>query len=496
MQAANWDASLTATTSATNSSKSIELNWDISSFDDCGTPTKLQIRYNRDSTTPPDSGNPTDGIFLKDFPITKSDFNHIPLHANTDYAYTIYACSNNSCTSYCSSISNVTGTDKTDPEQWMTPGIESFTTETSTRVLDPVTYGAAGSPAVFRYYSGDHNGELGFFFNYNGGIYFTRTDGCTEWEDNWNDDSTWSGDCLNDAWTTPEQVMEKTTSGDYDHVSSPWVVPLDGGGLSLHWVTKDNVSSPTEMWFYRLDSSDIHGDDWGLECTDTTCNTTGCNTNDFCEFSNRSSDIEEILHSEDGNCVSPIGWRHTVAWDYMADEGWDPANETLWHLITGNTTSGITGCTSCSTSGGSSQLLVDWDTSSYSLLETLIGSDSCPTEVISTRHNPSITPYPIDEYKVYVKEGQTEHTVRYTIDNGENYEDESAIEFYFDDGTGGLGTSFSTGCIGDMSTYIFDDGTTKHEIMFFTPITSFSYSCFNDGSSTEYPGIIAAVLTN
>lgn len=424
------------------------------------------------------------------------------MHANTMYAYTIFACDGsmpNPCSSKCSDVTDTADTASTARERWLVTGVRGYNQDTERRVVD---LPGAGSPASLRFQAGPHDKEIGIYFN-TGGLWLTR-----------NQDTAWDTDWNSASWSTPLLLMEGTgpdNQGDFDAVKDPDVLTRADGRVVMLFTVEDTDTDDTEdtaegYSILSLPSADTAGNDWGVACfSDPGCaSTRGCEADTAdtatrqCDILERAEDLGVVLHAGGENCLEEVGMHGHVAWDYLAGDGlWDPETEPLTRFITGteDTDCGAA-CDGCSSTGTSDVNRLDWDTNEevFSLAEQEESGDGCPYDVIPDRHDPALTPHPGGEFKIYSKVTQDHWVLGYLPDAVGTVEDTSNPEFYFEDSglTGEPGAALNAGCVEDPTTLIWKRGSEIHEVMFFTAPNGEPNKCFYG-----YPGgILAAVLYN
>ena len=213
-----------------------------------------------------------------------------------------------------------------------------------------------------------------------------------------------------------------------------------------------------------------------------------------CDILARVADLRVEVSAGQDNCLLANGWHGHVAWEYLAGDGrWDPATEQLARFSTGREDTAEASCDACSGNEFGDVNRLDWSPvdTAFILLEQEVSGDWCPADVVVDRHDPSLTPHPGGEYKIYSKAYMDHWVLGYLPHANEAIEDTSAPHFYFEDTglTRELGEVLPPGCVEDPSTLIWKKGTEIHEVMFFT-----AYS--GAGCFVEHPGILAAVLRN
>jgi hypothetical protein len=535
-----WTANIVANTRAGQRSKRIELGWETD-FPVVGCePTRLMIRYNkqvRGTASSPSPLNPSDGTFLTYKSITNNSYDHVLLHADTSYAYTIYACTSaTACMAVCSNVVATVDEVSTQRERWVLQGIHGYDQDTGSRILSPSSWPEQHSPELHRYGAGtSYNGKMAVYF-------LGETDedsppypvqvthsSSASWEDNWNDPSEWS---------TPVMLASGTAGGDRNVLTSPQIVPTvdgeDNPRMRLFWVATDNTNDPSSFKLESALSTDADGDDFGLCCSDTAeCSSTdGCSfggSTVCCDFDDASAEVREEFDVEDGACLDDLGWHGHDLWDNQGPR-WDEAENELVLLFTGQPDTGGT-CGYCFNHGnppGDIDLWF-WDTGGgCDIADTALGPKFClntefededtgetgaawcPKETFVDAHDPFGLPYP-DEIKIYFKEGQNRWLVGYSSDNGRTIEDTSAVDFYFadeDSGDTAVDTDdvMSGGCAEDPTIIAWKNGSFTREVMVFLPQTPDDAShdrCFSTQDTAvpfddieRFEGLIVAVLGN
>jgi hypothetical protein len=76
-------------------------------------------------------------------------------------------------------------------------------------------------------------------------------------------------------------------------------------------------------------------------------------------------------------------------------------------------------------------------------------------------HDPAMIPLPLGEFKVYARLGLGDIYVMYWNDFLQEWEDETAIEIFFDGGSTDI-----NGCFGNVETAVYRDESTIVEVMF------------------------------
>ena len=115
-------------------------------------------------------------------------------------------------------------------------------------------------------------------------------------------------------------------SGDYSMLSHPWVAAsTDGQDNTIRlWMRRNaGTSAQPDSHTVRVDSLDVWGADFGLECTGT-CSVAGdtCATGEFCDYDDDSADgglgVIDICADGDSACAYMNGMRHgRIRWDYI-----------------------------------------------------------------------------------------------------------------------------------------------------------------------------------
>ncbi|MFH1465956.1 MAG: hypothetical protein ABIO70_16325, partial [Pseudomonadota bacterium] len=273
-----WHPNLDAEPHPVQGSKSIVLTWDTKYPTGCE-PFRLMIRYDKNTTTPPDGSNTSDGFFLafEDTDVDELILNL--LHAKTTYAYTIYACTSEyGCGTICAANTN-SDTASTEQEEWLATSIHGYDEDTDIRILDPSVWISQAGPDVYRFDTGtSYAGQAGIYFlgqsTSSGepvGVYVVHTD-----------DTTWQNDWNTADWDSPTMIASETTAGDYMGPRNIIVVPTlddeDHERMTLFVTNADSTQNPTWSILHSVTSLDADGDDFGLCCADTDdcSSTTDC----------------------------------------------------------------------------------------------------------------------------------------------------------------------------------------------------------------------------
>ena len=474
-------------------SRSISLAWSKTSFNDCTTsagfnPSTHHFWLTYKDATAPDEDTPTDGTLLVELPGTQSGYTHTKLRANKTYGYAVYACIDadaNECDDWCTvadtEVEDNTLTAAPETEQWRVTGIVD-----DTDLHRIVADGGDGpnTPAAIRMIAGDDADKVAVYYRDDDGFHVVENSCTAAPDEDWNDNAV---DC---NWGTSVQVLEPTDGGLYDFIADPSVLQIDDGAsgvaVRVTFVVTDSLGSPSVWYLYTIDSDDDEGEDFLTECDENTspCTTTGCDEGEdeathYCDFGDNST-LTQILDAADsGNDFQKLGWHGRSGWDYILDA---QADDDYSHLFSAHETSSCT----ADTQADINLIDYDWSADSYTLL---LATSPCADDVIESRHDPSITPYPNGVYKVYVKNGTDSFDLSYT-DDFATFEDTSQISFVYDDSP--TDTEFPEQCVEDVSTVIFKEGSTIEEVMFFTVDDGATGCDFEDGEG----GILAAVLEN
>ena len=530
-----WNALLSASPKPGLGSKVVDLSWSTSYGTSC-TPVKLMVRYDKGSTAP-DPTDQKDGLLLDTLDTDETSTTHKLVHANTDYAYSIYACETLLCSVICTNTNNETNSVTTEPEKWLVQGVRDYDLDTDVRLLDPDVWNIQSDPEAHRHSFGSHDGEVAVFFHGEDddsdtpyGIWALHSADVT-WEDDWSDPTAWGGTTL----------LASRTDADSDHeqLKNIVVVPTQDASsdsrLRLFWTSYDVNQTPS---YYTLNSAlavDADGDDFGLCCADTAdcSSTSSCSLGTYdevcCDYEDAGADVRLEFTALDDNCLAASGWHGHDLWDDLGPT-WDPATDELSILFSGDPF-GDDDCSTCDAPEGGPMADIDmwrWDTGGgcdtgdtdptarLCLEEELEGTAWCPDEKMVDAHDPFSVSYP-DEKKVYWKVGHSAWKVGYTSDNGRTYEDVSEIEFYFEDedtGDTGMDTGdiLQAGCVEDPAAIVWKAGPFARELMVFLPIAgernpdaNDHFRCFctqdtavdpEDTAFEEYPGMMAAVLWN
>jgi hypothetical protein len=534
----NWNAYLYAATTSGKRSKEISLNWSTSYGTSC-TPVKLMLRYNKD-TGAPDPTKPLAGTLLKYLDTDESSTQHLLVHADTKYAYTIYGCEGANCLITCTTTTNESNDATTERERWVLQGIHDYDQDTGARVLGTATWPEQHCPELYRFRTGNsYTGKMGLHFhgeNSTGdayGVWVAHTT-TTAWEDNWNDPT---------KWADPIMIASSTSSGDNQGPKNIMVVPTvddeDNDRMRLFWTSTDDKTNPTYFRLQSALSTDADGDDYGLCCSDTgdCSSTSNCSLGGFdevcCDYDDAGAELRMEYDVDEGPCLRDVGWHGHDIWDDMGPR-WDPASDELVLLFSGHASEDAgEGCGECYNHGTYGEADIDlwyWDTgggcdtgdtgpeAQFCLSieeeddgEYPSGTDWCPDESMVDFHDPFGLPYPGGEIKVYFKKEEQLWKVGYSSDNGRSFEDTSAIEFYFEDEDTG-DTAVDTddamypGCVDDPTIIAWKSGAFTKEVMVLLPhipINAEDHRCFSTQDTSvpfedidTFRGLVVAVLGN
>ena len=492
----DWEPNLQVVQYSPLQSKSLKLTWD-EDFGDCGTPSaikRIMIRKNLGTSSPAYSSKGA-GDFVAYVDVGVKEYKHMPLYSDQDYAYTVYACTNDNmpsdpCTEICPDVdaAHAEESGQTAKEKWVLQGISNYS-DTS-RVLDSSTLPASTPYAVqIPDVDGDYDGHVFLYVRHGDGIFWLENS-CSDWDSDWTNPG---GSC---SWSSPVKMLGITDGGDYQNLTNPTGVLTKSGSTSKirMFFTATDIDEDENTDNYRIfwiDSDDLDtissSDHFNTDCT-SPCTTTECtdtNPYTYCDYD--AVTVTSVIDAGSGNYLKDgLGWHGRIAFDDVAAD-FDPSTDELFMLFTAKA-NGV----ECAESGNDDINVIEYDTGVFSLLEEQdTGGDWCPKDVRDSRHDPAVLPYPTGEYKVYVEQQQLSWWVQFT-DDGETFTEKKDVQFFFDDES----TSVDDGCIDDPVILVHDDGTIKHELMLFTTHSGSSDTgdgdpeCFSDG------GVAAAVLSN
>ena len=377
----------------------------------------------------------------------------------------IFACDDEDCTDWYGEEGAETVTYDTDDdtvteaEQWLLTSIydeddtdcvvdESEHANCSTSLIYPTGWTTYAGYLALWYSTADHE------------IFYQRAPS-SSWTD-WNTAS----------WTTATLVSVKTTtsSGRYNDPSHPWAVPVDDGNkyIRMFYNVVDSTTGGTEVEY--IDSVDEEGADFELECVSGSCSVDGqsCSVGGLCDWDNDYGDagvpVVAVCSDSTSSCDYLANAAHgRLLWDYVGG-GWaiDFGADTPMMMFTGAPDG-----TSCTRPGDIRDdiYLAQWSYSSSAWgVFTDGGSPDCPEEEAIDVHDPAMIPLPGGEFKRYVAYddgGNRYILVKYW--NGSSWEDQSAVEIVFDDGSD---TPLTGTCIGNVDTLVYKNGATTYEGMF------------------------------
>ena len=470
--ACSWTPALTLSAHSTHASGAFSVTFGTVNQSTCGTFTlhHYQIVLN-DSATPT---SPTDGLMFGANASPKSTFVH---RADRLYYAKVYACDDAACTDVLGDgagetiTGTSTGSGTTEAEVWVLTSVADQS-DTSHYV---VSSDSATSPSSFFYPPGwTREGQLALYYSEGDDeIYMPYTDA-----DGWQD--------FNDtAWTDNGVVAESQGGGtDFDGTSHPSVLPVvTGSGNRVRMLAQNSGSSKKHL--VTVDSTDDTGDDFNLTCG--TCCAGG--TAGECYWSSVAS-VAICADSTSGCSHLARALHSRWQWDLIAYGPPVLASEYPTLLFTGSED----GNAGCDVEGGSTDDVygATWSGSAWAVDMT----SSCPTDPFAVdEHDPAVTAYPGDEFKVYVVDSSSPYDVvtYYQRSNG-TWEAQTPVPtFELEDSTVITGD-----CLADLDSFVFNDSGTPREGMFLKVAedgdTNFEGHLCNSGTAAA--GIYFAELSN
>lgn len=480
-----WSPGLTAAAHSTRGSSTLTYSW--SSLADCDGFSLDHYLLCRaagaSAAAAPETPTDSDAECTADagpFATSTDDTIH---RSSKGFGVTIFACENAACTDWYEDgagtgevIHNDTSDDEfayglTQAEIWklvdVTNGGDSDRVVSGSDVISPA--------ALFYPADHDHEDKLGLWWSDDDAQVWHRRADDTGNQD-WNTYTGWAASAV--------MVAEsKTGTTDYTWATHPWVVAADDGTnfVRLFLQTEDSADPgdprPTENHIFSVDSTDVAGADFGIECTDAG-GCTSCAYEALCDYEEVA--VIEVCAGGGTGCTELDAARHgKILWDYIADGALDFDNDVPGMVFTGEREAA-----SCYPGYDHSDIhMADWDPTGAAWdIEMVSG---CAEIHVAEQHDPGVIPLPGGEFKMYSHTTLGDIRVQYWDPVAGEWGDSASIEVVFDDGSS---TSVSNACLENVETLVRKGTGLADEVMFARALAG--TGCFSAG------GIIYAEHTN
>ena len=399
--------------------------------------------------------------------------------ADKDFAYTVFACENASCSSWWGDgsgsdegINSAAANDEfdyacTEAEAWV---LTSITGESVVDVNVVDDYRANAPEVLFfpeswtyeDYFEvlwsiSDDQSDTGY------SQIWSERYGSTGWPSGgFNSSGGWSS---TSSATLIATGADSDSEDDYgiDHPNVMLTTNAAGDRRMVLMAPSQHDSSAYHDKIVQVTSSDDTADDFDLDCEVTTPG--------VCDKEIISDSVGTVAVVANGTSGCLDDARHArVYTDYMdgtaevLENGGAPR---LLHMATGSTSG------SCSCASGSAPDDIGQSTGSFSggvWIWSLAVYASCPVIQVTDAHDVAVIPLPDGDFKAYYRSGD-DLVLSYWNSSDNVFEDEMVVEVKWDDGSGGASaTGPSSECIANVAGLVYKSGDTPpvyHEGLFF-----------------------------